>query len=313
MKGKGFAAVLGLDSESLLQQIQSGELAIDKSRKVLTYRYKIPEHLCDSNDETKSKIFPLSGFLSLFDELTTLAILADESSGNRPGVSTSLYAELGPAGLRRRGILTGDEVEIKASIIRLGQNIAFTKAEVIDIVSGDVVCFGRHTKYLPGNIVQDALLRNAMPLLVKYASMKNNPTHEIETKPLLRDLLALSPLSHSSMDQETNEDDARMTFTLQDIHKNGFGSLHGGMQAMVMESFGRKQIEKDLKCKAPTLFSINVSYFSSAKEDVVIDGKTNNIETAGSSMTVKLSRLGDKKILSEGFLQWRHNIMQSKI
>ena len=74
--------------------------------------------------------------------------------------------------------------------------------------------------------MQDALLRNAMPLLVKYASMKNNPTHEIETKPLLRDLLALSPLSHSSMDQETNEDDARMTFTLQDIHKNGFGSLH---------------------------------------------------------------------------------------
>ena len=102
---------------------------------------------------------------------------------------------------------------LSLSVIRLGQNIAFTKAEVIDIASGDVVCFGRHTKYLPGNIIQDAMLRNAMPLLVKYASMKNKPAHpEIEAKPLLRDLLALSPLSHSSMNQESNKENQVRNF-----------------------------------------------------------------------------------------------------
>ena len=96
-----------------MKQLQSGKVFFDESSGGLNYRYKIPEHLCRYQSHNKL-MFPLSGFLALFDEVTTWTIVADESSGRRPGVSTALYVELGPAGMKGCGMNAGDEVEINA-------------------------------------------------------------------------------------------------------------------------------------------------------------------------------------------------------
>ena len=71
---------------------------------------------------------------------------------------------------------------------------------------------------------------------------------------------------------------------------------------MLMEELGRKMAGKTIT--PPTLFSMNVTYISAAKEDIHINGTINYVDTEQTSTSIKLSKSNDGNMISEGILHW---------
>ena len=105
---QNFSSVLGLGPAALTDPSALSYDEDEKGRGTLRLRYRIPPTACLDGGR-----FPLSAYLAVFDEVSSWAILAEDRS-RRPGVSTELYAEIGPAGRRGRGMRCGDVVDIKS-------------------------------------------------------------------------------------------------------------------------------------------------------------------------------------------------------
>ena len=119
----GFSRVLGTDGQSILRQsLHKTNLFYAEEKKEFTFRYHIPDHACSGNmsafmtPSVVNKTLSLSGFLAVFDEVTTW-VLAAEDKGSRPGVSTHLSAQLGPLGKMGGGINAGDIVDIRVRYV----------------------------------------------------------------------------------------------------------------------------------------------------------------------------------------------------
>ena len=69
--------------------------------------------------------------------------------------------------------------------------------------------------------MQDALLGNAMPLLVKYASTMDSQDGRVELKPPLNELVGLYILHEADSDKSI-----KGAFSIQSYHKNAQGTLH---------------------------------------------------------------------------------------
>lgn len=280
----GFARALGIDPQRVLHH-HMDKLSYDEQKKEFSFSYEIPKHA------TKGGRLPLSGFLSVFDDVTTWAIVALDRK-KRAGVSTSLFAELGPLGLQGGSMGPGDLVQINARVVKIGKVFAFAAAEAVEFKTGRVICYGRHTKYMPMGIFYEILLG---PLL---------PVTKLITKWLPDKYPLLNPSTDDLLEfKEFTKDHSLGTFHVENDHNNPMGSCHGGCQAMGMEIIGQGYAETSLKGKALQLRSINVSYMSTAKKEIDFVADWIHVTDSSASMTVKVNSAGGNPV-AEGILHF---------
>mmetsp|Transcript_21448 Transcript_21448/g.31871 ORF Transcript_21448/g.31871 Transcript_21448/m.31871 type:complete len:323 (-) Transcript_21448:295-1263(-) len=247
----GLSALLDLHPQNVLFGTLAENLRYDDKKRQLSVRYQIPPKACSNNIGGK---LPLSGFLSLFDEISTWNLLC-EDKWRRPGVSTHLQAELGPAGLKGNGVKPGDVIDIRTRVIKLGKVLGVAHAEAIDVDSGEVICIARHTKYMPTSLLLKMLLGPLMPLTKIIASLatKEN-TAEIGKEAWLDKLFQFQDIAANKQCGRIN---------VVDYHNNPMGVCHGGSQAVMMEMLGHKAATDGLVAtSAPLLRSISVTYLS---------------------------------------------------
>jgi len=197
----GFAQLLGTSPKTILDSLSSSRIpsSHDDSHRIrdkimietssieeypYSFPYKIPHHACvpilKDDKITQQLNLPLSGYLALFDDYTTLA-LVNEDKKTRPGLSVLLSAQLHPgfiSKLQHKTLLphAGDEVNIDVRVIKIGKIFGFAEAKAICSVTGETIATGMHIKYLPGGsmIHRIALDPKILPLTAKLASILQN-------------------------------------------------------------------------------------------------------------------------------------------
>lgn len=291
------STLLHLDYNS----VSSNNLSYDQN--VLTVRYTIPREACSTKLGNK---FPLSAYLTVLDETTTWAIMARDKK-HRPGVSTSLSAVLGPAGMAGQGFDPGDVVDIHVSVTKIGRYLGFANAKVIHDETGEIVCIGSHTKFLPMGLLVETLTGKLLPMVKMYASTIQKVHHDDDDKSnvsneqkclTIDDLLELDNLS---------DDGKKASFTMQRYHGNLMGAMHGGCQAMLMEMVGYQAASNALHTNTPQLQSMNVTYMSGASKSLDIEVDCIHVQKEVDA-TMKVKLIMDAKTgqaVSEGFLTWR--------
>jgi acyl-coenzyme A thioesterase PaaI-like protein len=285
-RAPGFSHFLGLSPERL----QPSLFHYEKNR--LDFRYKLSHDLAlpTKADTTVT----LSTYLAILDEVTTWASMASQPKNPRPGVTVNFQMDWGPAA--HLGTALGSEVDITATVTKTGRNLGFVRAEVRDQESGQLVCFGSHTKFMPLTRSTEFLLspwgRWGLNLYAKYVLPKQNkhskPQEEYNLSELFTSLQFESPTT--------------ATFTAGPQHFNGLGGLHGGCQAIIMELMARQVATTEL-VGAPRLDSIQVSYQSSSSKHMRI--KAEILVSSPSYVTIRLllQRM-DGTLISEGILSF---------
>jgi acyl-coenzyme A thioesterase 13 len=81
---------------------------------------------------------------TLVDVISTAALV---TKSGQPGVSVDIQVSYMSPGL------SGTEVEVDATLVKLGKNLAFMEVKIVD-AHGTVVAKGSHTKFLPGTDTQ---------------------------------------------------------------------------------------------------------------------------------------------------------------
>mmetsp|Transcript_434 Transcript_434/g.518 ORF Transcript_434/g.518 Transcript_434/m.518 type:complete len:270 (+) Transcript_434:70-879(+) len=201
----------------------------EKGRYLFTY--KVPESACaktlcyntsastEGSGSNDVRVFQLSGLLALFDELTTLAIVNEDDSA-RPGVSTTLSAELAPYGLNNLP-RAGENIDVDVRVIKIGKNFSFLEAEAKIPESGKIIAIGKHTKYLGGiSYLQSMALGWFLPVTSfasqYFVSSVSSLTRNVEKIKSVEDLVEFD------MNEASNE--GSMSVGLQ--HCNPMKSCH---------------------------------------------------------------------------------------
>lgn len=331
---KNFADSFNLSSTKVLRQIDTDNriLSYCEEKQLLTLQYRIPPF---SFQPTKThRQLPLSGFLGIIDIVTTWALVQhpqQNSQGRRPGVSIELYTELGPDGLDK--IKSGDCVNVEVGVIKMGRNLGFTTAEIKDAATGQIICFGRHTKYLPMDFFRELALGHFFSWTKRFASIFP-PKHSLllssssgEGKPA-ENMKKDSEEYIESFDMETvlswqsiSSDAKKATFLVESHHLNENGTIHGGLLAMAMEKLGEESLQQNHPVepnenRSWILKSIKASYLSAARKSTCIFVEVSDLKMKDSSlectMAVQIKKMrnsqnGDKSIiLTEGILRWTY-------
>lgn len=161
-------------------------------KKELIFRYVIPNEACSKHF---NYTFPLSGFLAIFEDVTTWAIVAEDRD-RRPGVSTSMYIERGSMGREDEFIKPGNTVDIIARVSKIGKVFGFAEADAVDVKTGKIICSGRHIKYLPSaSFIQDLALGPLFPLSKRFAESITDKF--IDFKPTMDEILHFTEMSIS--------------------------------------------------------------------------------------------------------------------
>ena len=255
----------------------------------------------NSKDQSLFLDVPLSALLALIDNVTTWALVQhpkQNSKGRRPGVSVQLYTEYvhplfqslqskeqndifqSSSSSPPVSIQSGDYIDIEVQITKMGRNLGFTKAEIKDSKSGQIICKGRHTKYLANmdwltEIALGRLWSLTSWLAGTYLSFsprsysnkfktENTSDEFISSTSIKRDSSVLgdglesnSTITNQATQQvpslllpnmlswhSTNEDLTAATFMIENQHTNELGLLHGGCQGMLMEKIGMEYFLK---------------------------------------------------------------------
>lgn len=120
------------------------------------------------------------------------------------------------------------------SVIKVGKNFAFASTEAIDTNTGELICFGRHAKYVPLNFFQAFALKNAMPLIMKSFEIlaeqglrrrkeRDDGKSEVADKKFTTLDSILSISESDNMDEKSS---IFGTFRIDEIHRNMLGTLH---------------------------------------------------------------------------------------
>eukprot|EP00550_Attheya_septentrionalis_P009101 CAMPEP_0198284762 /NCGR_PEP_ID=MMETSP1449-20131203/4202_1 /TAXON_ID=420275 /ORGANISM="Attheya septentrionalis, Strain CCMP2084" /LENGTH=314 /DNA_ID=CAMNT_0043981975 /DNA_START=201 /DNA_END=1142 /DNA_ORIENTATION=+ len=287
----GFGRALGTDPTNVLHHLED-LVHYNDSSSTLTFKYTIPPHAVRRGGE-----MPLSGFLAVFDEVTTWAIVAQDRK-RRPGLSITLSAQVGPATTTttttaRRGIQAGDTVQINAKVVKSGKVLAFTEAEAIDVTTGDVICTGRHTKYLPMPFLFELGLGPLFPLVKMYTNRLPPKYNDDWMDPTIDDLLQFKDMSAN---HKTG------TFHVENDHNNPLGSVHGGCQAMGIEMIGQGYADASLKTPM-RLHSITTTYMSTGRKEITFDANWIHVANDSASMSVKVASISGIPV-SEGILHF---------
>jgi hypothetical protein len=92
-------------------------------------------------------MFPLSGYLALFDDFTTLALILEDDKA-RPGLSISLSAALNDNNNHVLLPSAGMEVDVHVKVTKVGNKFGFAQAKAICLESQTIIASGTHVKYL---------------------------------------------------------------------------------------------------------------------------------------------------------------------
>lgn len=286
---------LGFETPLRLTYFTMNPNLMQLTGKVFTYRYTITPGICWNGPSVS-----LSTYLAMIDSLTTFAIVGahEATSSSRPGVSVHLQAELNPAVTPPT-----KEIDIISTITKLGRTLAFIRAEVRTVDTGDLVCFASHIKYLPtGSWFMDFLFSSwGWPLF------KLNTQHlpEVSAPKVISIQDTIKPhLVYQGLGQAT--------LSVRREHTNPFGSLHGGCQAILMEMVSQALAKDELKSDQITLESLQVDYSSNGKGSVNISSEV----TARANRSVVMRVLviqSDGTPISQGTLRWTTRKGQSKL
>lgn len=146
---KGFARMLG----ALINKEKSTTALTEFSASQARFRYKVPHTVCRNDDS-----MPLSATIAVFDELSTVGIIALDKQG-RWGASTNLSATMIGKPPKK-----GDELELSVLYDKFGKTLAFCRMELKDAKSGDLIAVGSHTKYMPVSWLFDNIL--SIPMII---------------------------------------------------------------------------------------------------------------------------------------------------
>jgi len=225
-----------------------------QEQQSMVFRYRFPpndrlQHL-DLDERAHRRRGPsLATYTSILDEVTTLSITSAAKTNPRPGVSVTMQSQWGPG---RADVEDGrpppEEVDIVTTITKMGRTLGFVRAEIRDPSNNDsLICYFDHVKYLPtgwmfgmmltpvGMWCLDPVLRYIVPFFRnnKGSSISNSNSNKDDDHARMMDSF-----------QQTS--DTTATFRWGPQHANGFGGLHGGVQAILMERLGRTVAQIEL-------------------------------------------------------------------
>ncbi len=215
--------------------------AYSKEEKTLKCTWKVPASATMGNGE-----LPLSALLAVIDDVTTWPLVSADAKC-RPGVSVQLGAELigNPEPIR-----VGSTLTFVAKATKVGATMGFTTCDVKN-EDGDLICVGKHTKYLPMGRVYEIMMGNFMPVLSWYA---NNFGSKAGVD-------SVSDGESIGIDKVIgHEPEIKVSPALC----NPMGGLHGGAQAIATEFAAKAKIPKGARLR-----SIDVAYMSTGKGTVV--------------------------------------------
>ena len=284
----GFIHALRLSPEHLQEQ------DLKWKDDTLTVRYRIhPDVLWNNNSNAPS----VSTYLALIDELTTQAVLAAKPKVLLAGVSVQLQAQL-LTPIDDDALL--DEVDILSTTTRMGRNLAFLGAQVVNPKDGTVYCQASHVKYLPtGNWIMDPILRNPnlFPLVQQVTKSWQLPNYT-DNKESLQSVIE----DHLTIDDDKP---GYATFDVQKKHTNPFVTLHGGCQAILMERVGLElaadAIDDNDKVR---LESQHIYYQTAGTGQVNVECRILQQTSSRIVMQAQILQAKSNKIVSEGTLQW---------
>ena len=236
----------------------------------------------------------LSTYMSIMDEVTTWDFILSSLPYPKPGVSVTMSSQWGPE-MRKKMTTTaaissssslslpssssgvpgsdeeneqeddddddddGEEVDIVTTITKTGRNLGFVRAEIRDPLTGGMLCFFDHVKYLPSSWFISMILtpigRSILNLYLQFSLRLNTNKHvnldnddrnenENDYKTIMDSFRIVT-----NADDDNNGDDydcgssnsssTTASFEVGKYHTNGLGGLHGGVQAILMERLGR--------------------------------------------------------------------------
>jgi acyl-coenzyme A thioesterase PaaI-like protein len=294
----------------------------------LIYRYRIPNsirHL--DEDENDSKI-QLSTYTSILDEVSTWMMTMATFPNPRPGVSVSMGTEWGsfPRSQQQQqqqlSSKQDEEVNIITTLTKKGQTLGFLRCEVQCPQTGDVICYFQHTKYLdlgwklkliltpPGRWFVQFGLRYVVPLFL-YEDKTIEQTEDAKNQNIMESFRMTSYTTAK--------------FQVGKEHSNGFGGLHGGVQAILMERLGREVARYKLKDVVGSAAErteriagldctrLNISYQSPAKKQLHLEAFVMDLRPLEKSITLRIVIRRDESddtdnlqqvIVSEGILSF---------
>jgi len=316
-----FSSILGIDHlhpnfvKCVSQDEFSNEHSINNGASASSSRrykflYKIPQTMCtpngrfgfNKNDDTNNvdntnsnkekSLLPISGFAAIIDELTTLALVA-EDRGTRPGVSVNLSVQMINPALA----YVGRDIHIVVQVVKVGKAFGFTKAEAVCADSGKIICVGDHIKYLPiGSWIQEIVLGPGLSFTSWIVSnfLTSKTTTESEADNLLQP---------DSIDKILNIQNKKII--VNNHHCNPLKICHGGCQAMLIEKFA----DCDLKMSDTNkhLHSLSITYMASSKisTEINLDSKLNIERGCSSTSTLNIVANNTRgQRISEAILQY---------
>jgi hypothetical protein len=198
----------------------------------------VPPPLDEQQQSTKENhLAPsvsLSTFMALIDDFTTWALLLGDNKRNRPGKSATLWAErvhdsqsFHPEA-RVSQVGNSEEIDVVATVLKIGNNLGFVEAQVFDSVSKRMLCRSSHIKYLPLGRVWDFVLSdpywNVTQQYLDYFT-KTPPTVLEGSMPSFSEVFeSLEFVSPNAA-----------KFRVSPVHASLGGPIHGGCQGILME------------------------------------------------------------------------------
>ena len=175
-----------------------------------------------------------------------------------------------------------EEVDIVTTITKRGRTLAFVRAEVRDPSNNDgVICYFDHVKYLPVGWMASLLFTPmgmwCLNLYLRYILpyVYTNTYQDGGGGGGGGKSKNMEPMNseHSKiMDSFQKTSDTTATFQFGEQHTNGFGGLHGGVQAILMEYLGQSVAQNELlKFHLNYSNDSNSSSSSSSSSDMVVE------------------------------------------
>jgi acyl-coenzyme A thioesterase PaaI-like protein len=282
------ATIMRADQFSFLEHKSSSSTS-------LVFRYQFPyknrlQYLDNNNDDDdddneKKQQYrgpSLSTYTSILDEVTTMGLIAASPKHPLPGVSVIMQSQWGAAHAQQHASQSSsllEEVDIVTTITKKGRTLAFVRAEVRDPSNNDgVICYFDHVKYLPVGWMLSLLFtpigmwclnlysRYILPYINTNTNTYNGGGGGGGSKSKNMD-----PMNNHSniMDSFQKTSDTTATFQFSEQHANGFGGLHGGVQAIIMEYLGQSVARNELS--KFHLNSHNSNSSSSSSSDLVVE------------------------------------------
>jgi acyl-coenzyme A thioesterase PaaI-like protein len=231
----------------------------------LVFRYQFPsknrlQYLDnnddDDNDNEKQQYRgpSLSTYTSILDEVTTLGLIAASPKHTRPGVSVTMQSQWGAAHAQHASSQSSsllEEVDIVTTVTKKGRTLAFVRAEVRDPSNNDgVICYFDHVKYLPVGWMLSLLFTPVgmwcLNLYSRYMLPYMHKNNHRGGGGKSKNFEPMNSKYSNIMDSFQKTSDTTATFQFGEQHANGFGGLHGGVQAVLMESLGQSVARNEL-------------------------------------------------------------------